>query len=170
MNNRIILLILLFFVMQFALYSQDAYIGEIRLFAGNYPPVNWEICAGQLLPISNNTALYAVIGNIYGGDGRSNFALPDLRGRVPVGYGTAPGLTPKIIGQRGGTESNVITQNQLPAQGTATVSSDASKSHGKEFSVLSADKNPNPSRLENMQPYLSINYIICVRGLFPQRH
>ncbi len=101
-------------------------LSEIRMFAGNFAPRNWAFCEGQLLPISSNTALFSLIGTIYGGDGRTTFALPDLRGRVPIGAGQGPGLSHYTVGDRGGTESNTLTVNQMPShnhQGVAKVSS-----------------------------------------------
>jgi len=85
--------------------AQEAFIGEIRMFAGNFPPRGWAFCDGQLLPISQNAALFSLLGTNYGGDGRTTFGLPDLRGRAPVHAGTGPGLTPRSIGQKGGVES-----------------------------------------------------------------
>ncbi|MHA1541609.1 MAG: tail fiber protein [Candidatus Hodarchaeales archaeon] len=85
--------------------SAEPYLGEIVLFAGNFAPRGWAFCDGQLLPISQNTALFSILGTTYGGDGRTTFALPDLRGRVPVHAGTGPGLTPRPLGQKGGSET-----------------------------------------------------------------
>lgn len=92
----------------------EPFIGQILLFGGNFAPRGWALCDGQLLPISQNTALFSILGTTYGGDGRSTFALPDLRSRVPVHAGTGPGLSPKTLGQRGGTESTQLTINNLP--------------------------------------------------------
>lgn len=89
-------------------------IGEIRMFAGNFAPRTWAFCEGQLLAISSNSALFSVIGTTYGGDGRTSFGLPDLRGRVPVGPGNGPGLSTYQWGERGGTEYNILNTTQLP--------------------------------------------------------
>ncbi len=89
-------------------------IGEIRMFGGNFAPRAWALCEGQLLSIAQNTALFSILGTTYGGDGRTTFALPDLRGRAPVGPGTGPGLTTRKLGQRSGLETNILTYNQLP--------------------------------------------------------
>lgn len=89
-------------------------IGEIRMFAGNFAPRAWAFCEGQLLPIAQNTALFSIIGTIYGGDGRITFALPDLRGRTVVGPGAGPGLSTRREGQKIGSEHNVLTTQQLP--------------------------------------------------------
>jgi hypothetical protein len=85
--------------------AQDAFIGEIRMFAGNFAPQGWAFCDGQLLPIAQNTALFSILGTNYGGNGTTNFALPDLRGRVPLHPGTGPGLTSRAIGEAGGDET-----------------------------------------------------------------
>ena len=90
-------------------------IGEIRGFAGNFAPRTWAFCQGQIIPISSNTALFSILGTIYGGDGRTSFALPDLRGRVMIGAGTGPGLTPRREGQRSGLERETISILQLPS-------------------------------------------------------
>ena len=93
----------------------EGMIGEVRLFGGTFAPRNWADCAGQLLPIAQNTALFSIIGTIYGGDGRTTFALPDLRGRVPVGPGTGPGLPTYREGQKGGTQTNTMTILTMPS-------------------------------------------------------
>jgi len=94
-------------------------IGEVRMFAGNFAPRSWAFCEGQLLPISSNTALFSIIGTIYGGDGRTTMALPDLRGRVPIGPGNGPGLSSRREGQRGGSETNTLNITQLPSHNHA---------------------------------------------------
>ncbi|MEP2936888.1 MAG: tail fiber protein [Gilvibacter sp.] len=93
----------------------DPFIGEIIMFGGNFAPRGWALCNGQLLPISQNTALFSILGTTYGGDGRTTFGLPDLRGRVPVSSGHGPGLSNYSLGEKGGTETNTLTQNQLPS-------------------------------------------------------
>jgi len=98
----------------------NGFIGEVRIFAGNFAPRNWAFCQGQLLAISQNTALFSILGTIYGGDGRTTFALPDLRGRTAIGQGTGPGLTPRREGQRFGSESNVLNILQLPSHSHTT--------------------------------------------------
>ena len=85
---------------QLSSYAQEAMIGEVRLFAGNFAPRGWALCEGQLLPINENQALFSILGTMYGGDGRTTFALPDLRGRAPIGVGRASGLKPMSVGQR----------------------------------------------------------------------
>jgi microcystin-dependent protein len=95
--------------------AQEPFIGEIKMFGGNFAPRGFAFCDGQLLSISQNTALFAILGTTYGGDGRTTFGLPDLRGRVPVHAGTGPGLSSYRIGQKGGTETTTITVANLPA-------------------------------------------------------
>jgi microcystin-dependent protein len=92
----------------------DQYIGEIRMFAGNYAPVDWHFCDGSLLSISEFETLFALLGTTYGGDGASTFGLPDMRGRVPVGQGNGAGLTPRVLGSAGGSEAVALTASQLP--------------------------------------------------------
>jgi microcystin-dependent protein len=93
----------------------DPFIGEIRMFAGNYAPQYWAFCDGQIISIASNQALYSIIGTTYGGDGIATFGLPDLRGRVPVHVGTGPGLSSKTLGERGGSEYTILTNDQLPS-------------------------------------------------------
>src|SRR5262245_48361440 len=129
----------------------DGYYGEIRLFAGAFAPTNWAFCDGAVLPIRDNTALFAVIRDKFGGDGRQTFALPDLRGRVVIGVGQGNGLSSYALGQSAGAE-------RVPTQSVpATVASGAGKTVN---SVIPASGN-------NVQPVLGLNYIICVFGTFP---
>ena len=103
----------------------DPFLGQVILFAGNYPPRGWAFCHGQLLPISDNNALFSLLGTIYGGDGRTDFALPDLRGRAPIGVGQGPGLRRFVEGSKGGAEQVTLTTNNLPSHThTATASTD----------------------------------------------
>ncbi len=93
----------------------EPFLGQIQAFGFNFTPVGWARCEGQLLAVSQNDALFSLLGTIYGGDGRTTFALPDLRGRLPMHMGSGPGLTPRVIGQRGGTIQEVLTTNQIPS-------------------------------------------------------
>ena len=97
------------------------FIAEIIMFGGNFAPRSWAFCDGQLLPISQNTALFSLLGTIYGGDGRTTFALPDLRGRVPMHQGNGPGLTPRNLGSKGGEENVALNQQQMPSHTHAAV-------------------------------------------------
>lgn len=129
----------------------DGFIGEIRLFAGNYAPSGWAFCHGQLISISQNTALFSLIGTIYGGDGRTTFALPDLRGRVPIGVGKVADYDFRK-GQRGGVETHTLTAGELPPH-----SHKRGHSAGTDYPF------------NNMQPYLAMNYIIAVTGNLPTK-
>ncbi|AXT51507.1 phage tail protein [Aquimarina sp. BL5] len=189
---------------------------EIRIFGGSFAPRNWAFCAGQLMPISQNQALFSLLGTIYGGDGRTTFALPDLRGRVPIGPGTGPGLTNRREGQRGGAEYNILNANQLPSHNhtatfnanavanisvpvladaadladpsnaTLATSEDTGGSEVKTYSNQPSDATLKPftaplagnidvgltgnnQPINNMQPWLSTYYIICLQGVFPSR-
>ncbi len=95
--------------------AQECFIGEIRMFGGNFAPRSWALCNGQLLPISTNTALFSILGTMYGGDGRTTFGLPDLRGRFAMSAGFGPGLSPRTMGQKAGTETVTLTTNQMPS-------------------------------------------------------
>lgn len=166
----------------------DPYVGEIRMFAGNYAPYDWALCDGQLLAISGNEALFSLIGNRYGGDGQSTFALPDLRGRVPLHAGAAPGLSPRILAQQGGAESVTLTQGQLPAHThNAYASNDpASSSYSAAngvpgnvtgtsiYGLMGTPGNMTASAIgpagaglphDNMAPYLCVNFIISLNGI-----
>jgi microcystin-dependent protein len=130
--------------------AQDEYIGIVKLFAGNFCPTGWMYCEGQTLQIAQNQALYAVIGATYGGDGQTNFKLPDLRGRVVVDAGAGVGLSVYNMGQIGGSET--IT----------TTSADVSAGRGIKAVTAGAAYN-------NHSPYLALRYIICIQGIFPPR-
>lgn len=95
----------------------EPFIGQIMMFGGNFAPRGWALCDGQLLAISQNSALFSILGTTYGGDGRTTFGLPDLRGRVPLHPGSGPGLSPRQLGQKGGTEDTTLSVGQLPAHG-----------------------------------------------------
>src|SRR6478609_319366 len=93
----------------------DPFIAEIRVFSGNFAPVGWALCNGQLMPIAQNTALFSLLGTSFGGDGKTTFALPDLRGRSPMHPGAGPGLTPRTLGDVGGEEAVTLTLNEMPS-------------------------------------------------------
>lgn len=162
------------------------YIGEIRMFAGNFNPDGWAFCDGSLLPISEYETLFTLIGTTYGGDGQSTFAVPDLRGRVPVMYG-GNGVT---LGEPLGTETVTLSTQQIPVHnhpffGTTTNSNDANPdnnvvSQATTFDPYQSSANPNPDMAaatlgpaggnqphENMQPFLCISFIISLFGIFP---
>ncbi len=108
----------------------EPFVGEIRMFAGNFAPRGWAFCDGQLLAVSQNDALFSLLATVYGGDGRTTFGLPDLRGRIPIHAGTGPGLSPRRLGAKFGTEEETLTVNQLP-----------SHSHTLQVSTAAATQN-----------------------------
>jgi len=153
----------------------DPFIGEIRLVGFNFAPHGWAFCDGQILSISQNPALFSLLGTTYGGNGSTTFALPDLRGRVPVHAGSGPGLSPYSLGQRAGVES--------VAHSITTSLSESDEPHAHELAgsptgpgvgVTSVATAPTatgasssaPSH-ENRQPYLALHYIIALVGVFP---
>lgn len=164
------------------------YIGEIRLFAGNFAPVGWAFCDGATLPISENEALFQLIGTQYGGDGENTFILPDLRGRVPLHVGTGAGTTYNLA-EQGGVESVTLTSSQIPAHSHAlVVSGDTGGDSDPTNKVVGANPTVqifrpgianqpfHPSAVtpvggsqphDNMQPYIAIHYIISLFGIFP---
>lgn len=130
------LLLALFFINVTPSMAQDGFIGEIRMFAGNFAPRGWAFCNGQLLPISQNAALFSILGTTYGGDGRTTFALPDLRGRAPIHAGNGPGLTDRRLGSKGGQETVTLTVTQMPSH-SHTIAAPANTS---QHVLLSTDK------------------------------
>ena len=165
-------------------------LGSITLFGFDWAPVGWARCDGTLLSISSNTALFSLLGTTYGGNGQTTFALPDLRGRAPMHDGTGPGLSPKTIGQAGGTESVTLTAaNVAPhthaVAATATASSkspsgsvpgytDGGSSYGTSDGTTMAPGmiQPNtggPTPVDIESPYLAMNYCIAVEGVYPSR-
>lgn len=167
----------------------DFYLGQIILFAGNYAPANWAFCNGQLLPISQYSALYSVLGVTYGGDGQTTFALPNLSGRVAVGAGNGPGLSPYAVGDQMGQEQVTLNSNQMPTHSHTVNANGGEASSTSPVGNLpapaeSAGYAPNANATmsqqmiapsggnqphENRQPLLALNYLICVNGLYPAR-
>lgn len=141
----------------------EAFIGEIKLFAGNFAPQGYAICDGSLLPITQNMALFSILGTTYGGNGVSTFALPDLRGRVPMGVGQGPGLTYRQLGDKVGAETAPQNLGAVvgSVQGTDVTSIPAN-------TVLPNPGNPTAA-VPTMQPSLTLNYIICLNGIYPSR-
>ena len=161
------------------------YIGEVRMFAGNFAPAGWMFCEGQLLSISDNEALFALIGTTYGGDGQNTFALPDLRGRLPIHQGG--GFT---IGQAGGDDAVALTAQQIPAHRHAWQASQAPSTASNPLDQLPAQASKPlyaaPTAVSamapeamaatgggqahsNLQPYLCVSFIIALSGIFPSR-
>jgi microcystin-dependent protein len=170
----------------------SAYTGEIYMFAGNYAPRNFGLCNGQLLPIAQNTQLFTVIGTTYGGNGTTTFALPDLRGRVPMHFGTGTGVSARVLGQSGGAETVTLTAAQLPAHThTLNASTAGGDRIGPGGNLLATDPLGNsafyrsgvaPNSVmasnaiapfgsgqphENMPPYVGLTFVICLFGIFP---
>jgi microcystin-dependent protein len=164
------------------------YVGEIRMFGGNFAPAGWMFCNGQILPISENETLFQLIGTTYGGDGQSTFALPNLQSRLPMHMGTGPGLSNRILAESGGTETVTLTVNQIPAHTHVPQASNAGTSDnpannfwartttGKSYGTTPTDTTMNPQTIsavggsqphENMHPFLCVSYIISLFGIFP---
>ncbi len=174
----------------------EPFIGEIRMFAGTFAPRGWALCDGQLLAISQNDALFSLLGTTYGGDGRTTFGLPDLRGRVPVhaGSGTGPGLSARPLGQKAGSETVTLTTQQIPSHAhtpvkASTEPADDSNPAGKALAATSYDvyiTNPTVGLTDlaagavtsvggsqphdNAQPFLCVNFIIALVGIYPSRN
>jgi microcystin-dependent protein len=166
--------------------------GEIRMFSGNFAPRGWRLCNGDILPISQYTPLFAVIGIAYGGNGQTTFALPDLRGRIPMHWGQGPGLSPRVIGERAGSETVTLISTQMPAHNhtlNASFNLGAASSPEGAFVAafdptftnyaMNANTTMNPASIgiaggsqphQNMQPSLAISFIIALEGIFPSRN
>ena len=164
------------------------FVGEIRMFGGTFAPVGWAMCDGQLLQVSANQTLFSLLGTSYGGDGRTTFALPDLRGRVPLHQGSGIGLTPRVIGARSGSERVAVGATQLPSHTHAMKASanaaDEANPAGAVLAAASADiyvvdtatamdgaavvaDGGGGSSHNNMAPYAVVNFIIALSGIFP---
>ena len=167
----------------------DPFVAEIRIFGFNFAPTGWAQCDGQLLPLSQNTALFSLLGTTYGGNGKSNFALPDLQGRVPMLPGQGPGLSLYDLGQTGGSEFVTLLESEIPAHSHAARGSseddDSTLPGGNSHGQLSVAYAPAaalapmaPQTLSpagrslphnNMMPYLTLNFCIALQGVFPPR-
>jgi microcystin-dependent protein len=172
----------------------DQFVAEIRIFPFNFAPTGWAFCDGQLLPISQNTALFSLLGTTYGGDGKSTFALPDLQGNVPMFWGQGPGLEEYFLGQQSGSETVTLLQSEIPVHQHAIMAG----------TDIATDNTPSPNRVltlsnngsayapatatpvvqmapqalspaggslphNNMMPYLTLNFCIALQGIFPPR-
>lgn len=170
------------------------FLGEIRMFAGNFAPRGWAFCNGQLLAISQNTALFSILGTTYGGNGQTTFALPDLRSRVPIHAGQGPGLSPYVLGEQIGAEAVTLQASQMPAHthslnGVASGGNQAApggnlpavESTGTSLNYSSAAANAvmNPAAIGPAglgqpvpvtQPVLAVSFIIALQGIFPSRN
>ncbi len=168
----------------------EPFVGEIRMFAGNFAPRGWAFCDGQLLAVSQNDALFSLFGTIYGGDGRTTFGLPDLRGRLPIHAGTGPGLSPRRLGAKFGTEEETITINQLPShrhgwQATSANAQNTSPAQNAlatpSFFIYAAAQNlgtlssntitatGGSQSHSNLMPFLCVNFIVALFGIYPSR-
>jgi microcystin-dependent protein len=166
------------------------YVGEIRMFGGNFAPAGWAFCHGQIMAISENETLFQLIGTTYGGDGQSTFALPDLRGRIPVHQGQGAGLSNRILGESAGTETVTLTTQQIPihshlAQALAGSGNQSSPNNGiwaasgqgqyavgaggvaMKNTLISISGGSQPH--DNMMPYTTISFIISLFGIFPSQ-
>jgi microcystin-dependent protein len=172
--------------------AQEPFLGEIRIVPYNFAPRGWAFCEGQLLSIAQNTALFSLLGTTYGGNGQTTFALPDLRGRVPVGEGQGPGLSMYDLGQVSGEENHTLTVGELPPHthgATAHAGNGSSDSPGGLLVARNpagipaygagADAALAPDAIgltgggqphNNMQPYLVLHYIIALEGIYPSRN
>ncbi|PYS20657.1 MAG: phage tail protein [Acidobacteria bacterium] len=172
----------------------DPFVAEIRIFPFNFAPKGWAWCDGQLLPLSQNTALFSLLGTTYGGDGKSNFALPDMQGNAPMHPGQGPGLSLHDLGEMGGTETVTLLQSEIPAhshnmkatvengtQGTLTPNITLATSIAGSLYQSNTNSNlvtMNPQAISpaggdqphnNMMPYLTLYFNIALQGVFPPR-
>jgi microcystin-dependent protein len=174
----------------------EAFVGEIRIVPYNFAPVGWAFCNGQLLPISQNTALFSLLGTTYGGDGKSNFALPNLQGMAPMHPGQGPGLSGHALGETAGEETVTLLTSQIPAHSHALNGKNANGDQNSPsghvparartgrtaISMYSATKGTGPTMNQqavlpagggqphnNMPPYLVTTFIIALQGIFPAR-
>jgi len=133
-------------------------LGEVSMFAGNFAPQGWAKCEGQLLSIASNTALFSIMGTTYGGDGETTFALPDLRGRTPIGTGNGPGLTPRSLGARSGSPTTILNTNQIP-----------NHLHSLPNTAPDTGSTGGGQQHSNMQPWLAISYVVPWTGIYPSQ-
>ena len=166
----------------------DQFLAEIRIFPFNFPPTGWAFCDGQLMPISQNTALFALLGTTYGGDGKSTFALPDLQGSAPMQPGQGKGLSLRDLGEMSGSENITLLQSEMPFHthglncdnndpnniqptqrfvGRSQVFAPAANLQGMAIQALALAGGGLPHN--NMQPYLTLSFCIALQGIFPQR-
>ena len=176
----------------------EPYLGQIILFAGNFAIRNYAMCNGQILPIAQNTALFSLLGTTYGGNGQTTFALPDLRGRAPLHFGQGPGLSPYTLGEVSGTENQTLLLTNLPAHNhlMRTSSSDGNdsapapttvpgvvKNGANTLNAYTVTNNPDSTFLNTditntgnnqpvpiLQPFLALNFLIALQGIFPSRN
>lgn len=172
--------------------SSEPFVGEIKLFAGNFAIMGHAFCDGSLQSIADNTALFSLLGTTYGGDGQDTFALPDLRGRVPIHQGQGPGLSNRVIGEMAGTETVTLLTTQMPAHNhsllasstVANATNPANNFWAAQPALLQYETPGNGAIMkstaltpsggsqphDNVQPYLAINYLISLFGIYPSRN
>src|SRR4051812_11552033 len=177
----------------------DQFVAEIRIFPFNFPPTGWAFCDGQLMPISQNTALFSLLGTTYGGDGKSTFALPDMQGSAPMQPGQGQGLSLRDLGEMSGVDSITLLTSEIPLHSHSLSGSDSDATTGVptgqlmakgawdngtsggivgSYSALASNTSMHPSAIapaggglphNNMQPYLVLNFCVALQGIFPQR-
>jgi microcystin-dependent protein len=170
----------------------DPFVAEIRIFGFNFAPKGWAFCDGQLLPLSQNTALFSLLGTTYGGNGTSNFALPDLRGNAPMFWGQGPGLSLHDIGETGGSDTVSLLESEMPSHshsymastqlGLANTGQSQDWAMGDGINLYASITNPlvpmagqalapngGGQPHNNMQPYLTLNFCIALQGIYPPR-
>jgi microcystin-dependent protein len=173
----------------------DQFLGEIRIFSCNFAPYGWAFCNGQILPISQYSALFSLLGTTYGGDGRSNFALPNLQGSAPMDWGSGAGLSPHFLGETGGSPTVTLLETELPlhshAGGCNSGEGSQTSPAGAVFAAASGGRTPPPYYSDaaptvqmsttalgvtggnqphnNLQPYLTLNFCIALQGIYPTR-
>ena len=166
------------------------FMSEIRMFPFDFAPRGWAMCNGQILPINQNAALFSLLGTIYGGNGTTNFALPNMQSRVPMHAGQGPGLTSRSLGELGGTESHALTINEIPSHQHGLAATSAVPLGGPSNALLATPATTKPYRAgatqtfsatltggsgsgaphSNLQPYLTLNFCIALEGIFPARN
>ena len=171
----------------------DQFLAEIRIFPFNFPPTGWAFCDGQIMPISQNTALFSLLGTMYGGDGKSTYALPNLQGSAPMQSGQGPGLSDRVVGETGGSDFVTLIETEIPAhshglmaQNTplgGSVLPEGNTLNRPASGFLYDATNVNPAMMapetlapsggdlphNNMMPYLTLNFCIALQGIFPSR-
>jgi microcystin-dependent protein len=173
----------------------DPFVAEIRIYPFNFAPKGWAFCDGQLLPLSQNTALFSLLGTTYGGDGKSNFALPDMQGNAPMHPGQGPGLSLHDLGETGGSQTVSLLESEIPSHSHSVMASTSTANRtgpvGNSFARTASGATPyiagsptpplvsmNPNMLtpaggdqphNNMQPYLTLNFCIALQGVYPPR-
>ncbi len=171
----------------------EQFLGEIRIFCGNFPPRGWAFCDGSLMPLSQNTALFSILGTRYGGDGKTTFALPNMGGRTPIHQGAGPGLSDRTVGEAVGSETVTLLETEMPAHNhvpqsqttadsidpTGNIWADVASGKGAvrlyssaanvSMNIQAVQYAGNNQPHNNMQPYLGLNFIIALEGVFPAR-